>query len=131
MIAAPRRANIAAASLVVLAAVMPIAGARAQSAVGIAEGDGIFIDGRNFEIVHRKSGGGAGQPSDVLGAREIGPGAIIYRVGDRLYIVDATARLPAGPQHDPISVAYEAPKNPEHQKVYELVKERRVLEILK
>jgi hypothetical protein len=135
MVVAARPANIAAAALMVLAAAVPTAGARAQNAVSIAEGDGIFIDGRKLEIVQGKSRSDAGNLVNALGAREIGPGAIIFRAGDRLYIVDSAARLSAGaavaPQHGPIFIAYEPPKNPEHQKVYDLVKERRVLEILK
>jgi hypothetical protein len=131
MVVAPRPANIAAAALLALAAAVPSAGAQTQSAVSLAEGDGIFIDGRNFEIVPRKGRSDAGRVVEALGAREIGPGAIIFRSADKLYIVDAPAAAAVEPQRDPITIAYEAPKNPEHQKVYELVKERRVLEILK
>jgi hypothetical protein len=135
MVVALRPATIAATALVVLAAALPTAGARAQDTVDLAEGDGVFIDGRNFEIVHRKSRGDAGDLVKSLGAREIGPGAIIFRAGDTLYIVGAPAGPPAvagvAPQQGAISIAYETPKNPAHQKVYELVKERRVLEILK
>jgi len=131
MVVAPRTTNIAAAALVALAAAVPTAGIQAQSIVGLAEGDGIFVDGRNFEILHRNSRSGARDLVNALGAREIGPGAIVFRSGDKLYIVDAPAGLPAVAAVAPISVAYEAPKNPEHQKVYELVKERRVLESLK
>jgi hypothetical protein len=135
MVVAARSTNIAAAALVVLTAAMPATGTRAQTAVSIADGDGIFIDGRRFEMVHRQGRGDAGDVVRAMGAREIGAGAIIIRSGDRLYIVGAPPHLAAfsaiEPQHDRISIAYEAPKNPEHQTVYELVKERRVLEIFK
>jgi Putative metallopeptidase len=135
MVVAPRRANVVTAALVVLAVAVPCVGMHAQTAASIAEGDGIFIDGRTFEIVPRKGGGDAGSLITALGAREIGPGAIILRSGDRLYIAETPAGLPAaaaaGPQHDRISIAYEPPTNPEHQQVYELIKDRRVLEILK
>jgi hypothetical protein len=127
MVVVPRRASIAAAALVVLAAAVPSAGAQAQNAVAIAEGDGILIDGRTFEMVPGRARRDVGRQIRALGAREIGPGAIIFRAGDRLYIAGASD----APPRQPISVAYEAPKNPEHQKVYELVKERRVLEILR
>jgi len=134
MVAAPTPVSIAVAALVALAIAVPPAPAEAQNAVNIAEGDGIFIDGRNFEIVHRNGRGAAGHLVKALGARELGPGAIIFRSGDRLYLVDAPAGLPragaAEPQRGTIVIAYDPPKNPEHQTVYELVKERRVLEIL-
>ena len=135
MVAAPRPANIAAAALVALAATMPTAGTQAQNAVSLAEGDGIFIDGRKLEILYGKHRSDAGNLVKSLGAREIGPGAIIFRSGDRLYITDAPAGLPAvaavEPPQGSISIAYETPKNPEHQKVYALIKELRALEILK
>jgi hypothetical protein len=128
MVVAPRPANIAlAATLVALAAGLPSTGAQAQTAAGIADGDGILIDGRTFEMVPGQRRGDVDRLVKALGARELGSGAIIFRTGDRLYIAGA----PAAPPHERISIAYEAPKNPEHQKVYELVKQRRVLEILK
>jgi hypothetical protein len=129
MVVAPRPANIAAAALVALAAAMPAAGTRAQHAVGLSEGDRVFMDGRKLEILYGKSRSDAGNLVKSLGAREIGPGEIIFRSGDKLYIADAPAGLPAPPRGS-ISIAYETPKNPEHQAVYELVKARHVLEIL-
>ena len=135
MVVAPRPANIVAAGLVALIAAAANAGAQAQRATSIAEGDSIFIDGRTFAVVPRKGGGDAGSLATASGVRDLGPGTIIFRSGDRLYIAEAPADYPAvaavDPQHDPISIAYEPPKNPEHQKVYELIKERRALEILK
>jgi hypothetical protein len=132
MVVAARAANIAAAILVALAVALPTAGTRAQSAVGLAEGDGVFVDGRSFEILHGNSRSETGDLVKALGAREIGPGAIIFRTGHRLYIVDAPTGLPgaAEPRRGTIFIAYDPPKNPEHQTVYELAKERRVLEIL-
>ena len=123
------RANVVAAALVMLAAAVPGAGAQAQDAVAIAEGDGIFIDGRTFEIVRRAGRGEAGDLVKALGARELGPGAIFFRAGDRLYVADAPAA--AEPRREPITIAYEKPKNPAHPKVYEPVEDRGVLEILK
>jgi hypothetical protein len=133
MVAAARPANIAAAILVVLAAASPT-GTRAQIAVHLTEGDGIFVDGRNLEIVHGRSPSDLARLIAALSARDIGPGAIIFRAGDRLYIADTPAALPGvaalEPRRERISIAYDPPKNPQHQKVYELVKQRRVLEIL-
>jgi hypothetical protein len=135
MVAAAGTANIAAAALVMLAAAFPTNGTQAQNAISLADRNGIFIDGRNFEILQGKSQSDVRHLVDALSAREIGPGAIIFRAGDRLYIVDARAVLPAGaavePQHGQVFIAYETPKNPEHQKVYERIKEFRALEMLK
>jgi hypothetical protein len=134
MVAAPRPANIAAAALMMLAAAVP-SGTQAQNAATIAENEGIFIDGHTFEMVPGQPTHDARTLIEALGAREIGPGAIIFRSGDRLYIVGAPAGPPGGStvgsQPARVFIAYETPKNPEHQKVYELVKERRVLELLR
>ena len=126
MVVAPRPVSIAAAALVAVATAMSSA-TQAQTAAGIADGDGILIDGRTFEMVPGQHRGDVGRLVKALGARELGPGAIVFRAGDKLYIAGAPATSP----HEPISIVYEPPKNPEHQKVYELVKQRRVLEILK
>jgi hypothetical protein len=67
-----------------------------------------------------------------MGAREIGPGAIIFRSGDKLYIAGAPTNTPAlEPQKGPIFIDYQPPKNPAHQKTYEWVKERHGLEMFK
>jgi len=129
MVVAPTPATFAAAAFIALAAAVATTGAQAQSTVSLAEGDALFIDGRKFEIVPGQRWSDVADLIKPSGAREIGPGAIIFRAGDRLYIADAPAA--AGPRHEPVSIAYEAPKNPDHQQVYELVKERRVLEIFK
>jgi hypothetical protein len=58
---------------------------------------GIFVDKKSFDVVK-----GASAKSDPLatltkmGAREVSAGAIIFRSGDKLYIVDGTppANLP-------------------------------------
>ena len=133
MVVVPGSAHIVATALAVLIAAAANADAQAQRATSIAEGDGIFIDGRTFALVPRKGGGDAVDLATALGVHELGQGTIIFRLGDRLYIADAPSGYPAvaSVDHDPISVAYEPPTNPEHQKVYELIKERRVLEILK
>jgi hypothetical protein len=77
-----------------------------------------------------------------LGARDLGPGAIIFRSGEKLYIVDAPLRLPGTSSEgresvyvdveqarpNRVNVEYILPKNPEHQKLYDMLKERRALE---
>src|SRR5262249_5726026 len=125
MAAAAPPAKVVVAALAMLAAAVATDGAQAQNVSSLADRDGIFIDGRNVEILRGKSRGDVRRLVDALGAREIGPGAIIFRAGDRIYIVDALAGLPAGavvgPQRGQVLIAYEPPKNPEHQKVYQAI----------
>jgi hypothetical protein len=121
-----------------------LAGARAQDAPGtIADHDSIFIDGKTFKVTSGKGKADAPAQSKALGARDLGPGAIIFRSGEKLYIVDAPLLLPNGPagrqgvylnadQERPnrIRIAYDPPKNPEHQMLFDMIRERRVLETL-
>jgi hypothetical protein len=124
---------VAASAAVVWAIGASPATAQGQSSLGtFADKDGIFIDGRNFQIVPGKSKGDFAKRVERMGAREIGPGAIIFRSGDKLYIVGAPANTPAlERQKGPIFVDYEPPKDPAHQKTYEWVKERHGLEMFK
>jgi len=54
----------------------------------LASGEGIFVDGKTFKIA---KGNAKGEPSAQiakLGAKEVGPGAIIFRYRDKLYMVE-------------------------------------------
>ena len=124
--------TVAAVLTVALAASAGTAAAQAQSSVGIADKDAIFFDGQTFQIVPGKSKGDFAKRVEGMGARELGPGAIIFRSGDKLYIAGAPANTPAlEPQKGPIFIDYELPKDPAHQKTYEWVKERHGLEMFK
>ena len=108
----------------------------------IQANDSIFIDGTTFAVTPGKAKGDISAQITALGARDLGPGAIIFRSGDRLYIVDAPLRLsnanPRGRQNlyvtaeldqpQRVRIEYVLPKNSEHQKLYDLLKERRALE---
>jgi hypothetical protein len=121
-----------------------LAGARAQDAPGtIADHDSIFIDGKTFKVTSGRGKADAPAQSKALGARDLGPGAIIFRSGEKLYIVDAPLLLPNGPagrqgvylnadeeRPNRIHIEYAPPQNADQQKVYDLVKEHRVLETL-
>jgi hypothetical protein len=130
--------NVVAVLCVSIAASAAISGASwAQNSRGnISNNDGIFIDGKTFEIVGGKTKGDVAAQIKNLGARELGGGAIIFRSGDKLYFV-AGALLPPGPQSSldedvgPIRIEYVPPKNPAHQHIYEQVKEHRALETLR
>jgi len=72
--------------------VSTIAIAQEPKVIGtLANNDGIFIDGRTFTIVPGRPR--AGTDIRKLGAREIGPGAIIFRFEDKLYIADAAESI--------------------------------------
>lgn len=54
----------------------------------LASGEGVYVDMKEFKI---NKGAAKGDPSAQLkksGAREVADGAIIYRSGGKLYIVD-------------------------------------------
>jgi Putative metallopeptidase len=132
MITARRTSSHVVALLTVALATSAWTAARAQSTAGIADKDSIFIDGKTFQIVPGKAHDDFAKRVEGMGAREIGPGAIIFRSGDKLYIAGAPIDMPAlEPQKGPILITYEPIKNPEHQKIYEMVKERRTLETIK
>jgi hypothetical protein len=104
----------------------------------IGNNDSIFVDGQSFKITPGMSKRDAAGLISGLGARELGPGAIIFRSGGKLYIVDAPlafqetgapGNLITGlDRPDRIRIQYIPPKNPEHQAVYDRIRENRVLE---
>jgi hypothetical protein len=110
--------------------------AQSQSAVGtIADNDSIFVDGKTFEVTPGKAKGDLSAQIKALGARDLGPGAVIFRSGGKLYILDAplllSSRDPAGrnvyvdaeeARPNRIRIKYEPPKDPKYQMVYERLK---------
>ncbi|HSV23989.1 MAG TPA: hypothetical protein VLJ17_13285 [Xanthobacteraceae bacterium] len=81
---------IAAATVALTSSVSTLAIAQSQDAVrAIANHEGIFIDAKSFNITLGKPKGDVAVQITNLGARELGPGAIIFRSDDKLYIVDA------------------------------------------
>jgi hypothetical protein len=56
----------------------------------LASGEGIFVDGKTFKIAKGKSKGEPSAQIARLGAKEVGPGAIIFRYRDKLYMVEGT-----------------------------------------
>jgi hypothetical protein len=117
--------------------------AHAQSAEGaIADNDSVFVDGKTFAVTPGKAKSTSADQIKRLGARDLGPGALIFRSGDRLYIVDSPLRLsspdPSGQglqggeqaRSDRIQIEYDLPKDPKHQMLYDRLKEYQVLEML-
>ena len=56
----------------------------------LASNEGIFIDGKTFKIAKGKSKGDPSAQIARLSAKEIGPGAIVFRYRDKLYMVEGT-----------------------------------------
>src|SRR6266446_3404234 len=80
-----------ATSVIMSAAVSAVTFATAhaqQAALAIPDNDSVYIDARSFQVVPGKGKGDAGVQIKDLGARELGPGAIIIRSGNKLYIAE-------------------------------------------
>src|SRR5262250_2697495 len=60
----------------------------------IADNDSIYIDGKTLAITPGRAKGDISAQIEALGARDLGPGAIIFRSGERLYIVAAPVLVP-------------------------------------
>jgi len=110
----------------------------------IADNDSIFIDGKAFTVIPGRAKGNVGAPIETLGARDLGPGAIVFRSGQKLYLVAAPLLIPGAPnqpgrrvhvytdidQPNRITIEYVPPKNPDFQQIYKLLRQRHALETL-
>ena len=56
----------------------------------LASNEGIFVDGKTFKIARGKAKGDPSAQIARLGAKAVGPGAIIFRYRDKLYMVEGT-----------------------------------------
>lgn len=71
--------------------------AQSSSVVGeIANNEGIFVDAKTFKVEKGAAKGDASAQIAKLGAKEVGPGAIIFRSGDKLYMVDGRPPTTSG-----------------------------------
>ena len=61
----------------------------------MANNSSVLIDGRTLTVTPGAAKGDISAQVKDLGAREIGTGAIIFRAGDKLYIIDS-APMPRG-----------------------------------
>ena len=59
-----------------------------QSVLAIPDNDSVYIDAKSFQVVPGKGKGDAGVQIKDLAASELGPGAIIIRSGNKLYIAE-------------------------------------------
>src|SRR5258708_38706991 len=95
----------AASSLALVAAVVGLVSLSTRSAMAqsqqthaiIGDNESILIDGKTFKLTVGKAKSDSSAPIRVLGARELSPGALIFRSGEQLYIVDSPLRLPGIP----------------------------------
>ena len=75
----------------------PALAQQAQDVIGkLGNNEGVFVDGKTFDIARGAGKGDAAAMIAKLGAKEVGPGAIIFRAGDKLYMVEG--RPDASPQ---------------------------------
>ena len=81
---------IAAPSIAIALGIPSLAGAQSKGV--IAENEGLLIDGTRFSITSGKTTGEGGNLIKKLDARDLGPGAIIFRVGNRTGM--ATGKTP-------------------------------------
>ena len=90
MTASRCRSALAATAIALASSVSSLAIAQAQDASrNIARNESVFIDGKALTITRGASKDDVASQIANLGARDLGPGAIIFRSGDKLYIVDA------------------------------------------
>jgi hypothetical protein len=76
-------------SMIAVVSIAGASGVAAAQSLSIANNDGVFVDRNSFKVVPGKATGNASALSDELDARDLGPGTIIFRSGNRLYLVDA------------------------------------------
>jgi hypothetical protein len=69
-----------------LPSISTLAVAQSREAMSIADNDSIFVDGRSFKIVSGRANGDVSTFITKLGARELGPAAIVFRKGAKLYM---------------------------------------------
>lgn len=113
-------------------------------AAPIADNDSIFIDGKTFTVTPGRAKSGPAAEIEKLGARDLGPGAIVFRSGSKLYLLAAPLLLPSAPsqagkrvyvdidtaQPNRITIEYVPPKNSDFQQIYDLLRQRHALETL-
>jgi hypothetical protein len=76
---------------IALAQQQPAPAAPSQDVIGeLGNNEGIFVDGKTFKIARGKAKGDPAAQIAKLGAKEVGPGAIVFRYNDKLYMVEGT-----------------------------------------
>src|SRR6185503_3526000 len=82
-------AGIAAVGLATGASQYSLAQSKDKDVVGeIGNNEGIFVDAKTFKVARGAAKGDPTAAIAKLGAKEVSPGAIIFRSGDKLYIAE-------------------------------------------
>ncbi|HWM45591.1 MAG TPA: hypothetical protein VNR11_01605 [Xanthobacteraceae bacterium] len=68
------------------------AAAKADEVTVLAPNEGLFIDGETFSVAKGAEKPESAKATRDLSARELSPGTIIFRSGDKLYIAEPPAR---------------------------------------
>ena len=89
-----------ATSMIAVVSIAGASGVAAAQSLSIANNDGVFVDRNSFKVVPGKATGNASALIDELDARDLGPGTIIFRSRNRLYLVDAPTVQGARPGSD-------------------------------
>jgi len=137
--AAPPAQSNAAPSAQSNAAPTGAAQPKAPAAV-IGDNDSIFIDGAAFTVTPGKAKRDVSLLVGSLGAQELGPGAIVFRSGEKLYLFSAPFRASnedmqlyiTGETARPnrISIDYVEPKSQEFKEVYDILRQTHGLETM-
>lgn len=91
-------AAVGALIMAVTMAIAPAQTMRTEAAGTLAANEGYLFDGESFGIVR---GGAKGDVSGLiakLNAKEVGPGVIVFRVGDKIYIAQPGADSAPSPE---------------------------------
>jgi hypothetical protein len=97
----------------------------------IADSDSFLIDGKAFTITRGKANSDVRGLIRESGARPLEPSVVIFRSGEKLYIVDSPPALGRNAEVERpnrVRIEYEPPKNPDHQKLYDMIRDNGVLE---
>src|SRR5262245_47266801 len=94
-------AIVAAAAIGLMSSTSSVVVAQAQDALSIANNDSIYIDGKTCKVSPGKANGDPSAQIKKTGARELGPGAVVFRSADKFYIMDAAAVASNALANDP------------------------------
>jgi len=134
--------TVIAAAVLLCAGSASVVASRADEVVAnLHENAAVFVDARTFEVTPATARAGIRDDVKSLNVRYLGPAAIVFRIGDKLYVASIPLPLQGAAPGDTyvtaedvpsgrIQVQYEPPKNPAHQKLYEMVMRRHTLEIV-
>jgi hypothetical protein len=110
--------TIAAAAIGVGLGIPTFADAQSTNAIGLADKEGVFIDGKSFSILPGRTPEELAGLLRMLDARSLGQGAIVFRSDDKLYIATAPVAVErsGGSRNDYASDRYGPPIDPQAER---------------